>query len=466
MAYPGCSTEAGMMDGDAVSEGTSAIPAALGEFIARLSWSPDRLAAERRKSLRRLLAAARDHSPWHRARLAGIDIDEITPGDLRAIPPMTKDDLIAHWDDIVTDRSITLAQVEHLLTVGSADGLLAGRYHAAASSGSSGRRGVFVQDRAGWQVFGLNTFRWAATVAKAVPGAADGPRVIIASDNPVHMSASASKTYAGAVGQLIPISLPMAEIVARLNRVQPSWVNSYASILAQLAAEARAGRLSIRPKAVVSGAEALLPSTRRAIEAAFGAKVFNMWGCSEVGTLGFSCPSGDGLHLSDDVAIVEPVDRDGAPVPPGTTGTKIYLTNLFNHLLPLIRYELTDSVTPIAAAACGCGSSFSRIEDIQGRQTEIFHYPGGLFIHPFVFNLALDSDPTVADFQVRQTERGVHVLVKPAEPPDPDAIASRVAASLARAGLARPEVTVEPVETIQRNAAGKQPRYVAMRGAA
>ena len=40
--------------------------------------------------------------------------------------------------------------------------------------------------------------------------------------------------------------------------------------------------------------------------------------------------------------IIEPVDGVGEPVPPGMSSQKVYLTNLFNPLLPLIRYEITD----------------------------------------------------------------------------------------------------------------------------
>jgi phenylacetate-CoA ligase len=74
------------------------------------------------------------------------------------------------------------------------------------------------------------------------------------------------------------------------------------------------------------------------------------------------------MHLADDLVIVEPVDEHGDPVPPGVRSDRVYLTNLFNLVMPLIRYEITDPVTAINGP-CACGSAHRRIADIQGVAT-------------------------------------------------------------------------------------------------
>jgi AAA ATPase domain len=49
------------------------------------------------------------------------------------------------------------------------------------------------------------------------------------------------------------------------------------------------------------------------------------------------------------------VDERGAPVPAGVRSAKVYLTHLFNPVLPLIRYERTDEVTVLdGRCPCGC----------------------------------------------------------------------------------------------------------------
>jgi phenylacetate-CoA ligase len=102
---------------------------------------------------------------------------------------------------------------------------------------------------------------------------------------------------------------------------------------------------------------------RSVIERAWGAPVCNNWGTSEGGITGVSCFGGAGMHLSEDLLIIEPVGHDGRPVCADETAAKIYLTNLFNTAMPLIRYEITDEVT-VLAEPCPCGSAFARVADI------------------------------------------------------------------------------------------------------
>ena len=85
----------------------------LPEHLERLTWSADRLRAERTARLRELLRTARAHSPWHCGRLANVDVDTIDEDRLRELPPMTKGDLMTHFNEIVTARI-----VEHVPRVG------------------------------------------------------------------------------------------------------------------------------------------------------------------------------------------------------------------------------------------------------------------------------------------------------------------------------------------------------------
>src|SRR5262245_41393831 len=85
------------------------------EHLERLSWSTERIEAAQRDGLRRLLAHAVAHSPFHRQRLAGADVDTIEPAGLGSLPVMTKTDMMAAIDDVFTDRRLSLAAVEQAL---------------------------------------------------------------------------------------------------------------------------------------------------------------------------------------------------------------------------------------------------------------------------------------------------------------------------------------------------------------
>ena len=76
--------------------------------VQRLSWSADQIKAERTRALREMLAFAKAELPWHASRLSRVDPELSTAADLQALPVMTKTDVMTKWDEIVTDRRLTL----------------------------------------------------------------------------------------------------------------------------------------------------------------------------------------------------------------------------------------------------------------------------------------------------------------------------------------------------------------------
>ena len=432
------------------------------EHVQRLGWPASRLRAEREQKLRALLRIAIERSPWHRRRLAGLDPDTATEASLGRIPPMTTGDLMAHWDEIVTEPRLRLDLVEKHLAGLTGDAYLLGEFHAVASGGSSGQRGVFVYGWDPWATAHAGFLRPLVRETMTAPDMAGAPgrAAVIAAQHPAHMSAALAETFAGSAAEVrsFPVTLPVAEIVAGLNQWQPAMLLGYPTALALLAAEARAGRLRIVPRRVIASSEPLLPETRRALERAFGAPVANMYGTSEAGPMAVGCWRGTGMHLCDDLVIVEPADQDGRPVPPGTASARVYVTAPANPVLPLIRFELTDQVT-VTGTACPCGSAHTLIADVQGRLDDAFRYPGGATIHPHVFGSALRRDPGIVTYQVRQTPAGAEVLAVGA-PGDPAGLESALVSELRRHGLADPAVTVRTVDEPGRLASGKTRRFI------
>jgi phenylacetate-coenzyme A ligase PaaK-like adenylate-forming protein len=165
------------------------------------------------------------------------------------------------------------------------------------------------------------------------------------------------------------------------------------------------------------------------------------------------------MHLSEDLLIVEPVDDAGNPVGPGQTASKAYLTNLFNVIQPLIRYEITDEVK-LLDEPCPCGSTHRRIDDIQGRLDDRFVYGGGVAVHPHLFRSALSRAASVVEYQVRQTPNGADVLAITSGPLDAERLGAEVAVELGRLGLRQPVVNVRAVGCLERQASGKLKRFV------
>ena len=89
-----------------------AFEAGLAEQAERLTWPLDRLHHLRDQRLRELLRTAKERSSWHAERLTQADVDTTGGADLGGLPTMTKADLMAHWDAIVTDPRLTLETAE------------------------------------------------------------------------------------------------------------------------------------------------------------------------------------------------------------------------------------------------------------------------------------------------------------------------------------------------------------------
>jgi phenylacetate-coenzyme A ligase PaaK-like adenylate-forming protein len=371
---------------------------------------------------------------------------------------MTKHDLMADFDRIVTDPRLTLSLVEDHMASIRGDAYLLGRYHAVASGGSSGRRGVFLYDWEGWRECHLGF--WRHLLRRPAPAGRMDVAALVAAGHPTHFSATLPRTFSGAgvVMRRVPVTLSADAIVALLNDLQPTILCGYPSALHQLTFAAHAGALRIAPRIVFCSSEPLLPETRSALADAWGVPVLNCWGASEGGPMAAPCAEGDGMHLSEDLHVIEFVDREGRPVPAGAPADKVYLTNLFNPVLPLIRYEVTDEVRLIDEP-CRCGSTHRRVADIEGRLDEAFRYQG-MTVHPHVFRSRLGRQRAIDEYQVRQTERGAVVTVRCRASLDLAGLAGSLTDDLRRLGLAEPDVTVERAERIERGAAGKLRRFV------
>jgi len=231
-------------------------------------WSAERIGPERQRGLRRLLAHAKEYSPWHARRLAHIDPETFVEADLVRLPKMTKADVMANFDQIVTDPRISLATLEtHLARLEENPGCnsyLFGRFHVIATSGSSGRRGVFVYDWDGWTVAAMTGARGRAIASRETPAVpTDFKAVAIAANNASHLSYAITRTFLPET-TLVPVTLPFTEIAAQLNALQPNRIVGYPSMLHQLCLAAKRGQLRIEPVSVTCGGEPLLPEIRAA----------------------------------------------------------------------------------------------------------------------------------------------------------------------------------------------------------
>lgn len=439
----------------------SGLLAAYPELIERMAWSREQIAAHQRMRLRELLTHAAEYSPFHARRLAGIDLAAVDPGDLSALPVMTKTQMMNELDDVYTDRRLHQCLVEDaIMATGDEPVPILDEYVAFGSGGSSGQRGVFVYDHdAAVQHIGSLSRGLVARIGQGGGPPGGGlPVALVAAASPIHQTGAAPALVAG--GRLpflflpVPVTRPLPEIVEQLNTIQPPMLFSYPTVAAQLAAEQRAGRLHIAPLSITCTSETCTPQLRAAIIKGFGAPLIDTFGSTE-GLVGVSPPNVEALVFAEDGCIVELVDHDNRPVPAGTPSAKVLITNLYNNVQPLIRYELTDSF--LAQPAAGHDYLCARV---QGRADEVFRYEW-VAVHPLVIRSVLLEVPDVLDYQVHQTRHGIDMTVVAEPMLDTDRLRDRLVTALAQAGLADPDVQIRTVPGLPRHPeTGKLRRFI------
>ncbi len=433
----------------------------------RVSWPLERLWELRDERLRALIRHAKEFSPWHARRLAHIDPEEISGADMSEIPPMTKTDLMNNWDEIVTDRRLTLSLAYEHLNRMLSEGrprMLLGRYAVIASGGSTGQRGVIAIEPEAFLDLIAPSLAHSAHRQRSRGHDPRAPQVraSLQASSPGHGTALVNwlMEREGVVTHVLPPTWPLAEIVAKLNELQPTVIAAYPSMLGLLECEAHAGRLRIKPHTIMGGAEPLPEEISDASIMEFGVEVENVYAAIEAGMMARSNPPLAGLHLHEQCGVFEPVDFALQPVPIGERAPSFLYTNVMNRTLPLIRYQMTDQIRLLNELNPGPWPG-RRIAEVDGRTDEIFFYDEGVVVHPYVLRAIFGPVQEITEYQVRQTPGGIDVTLCLDGDIEYAIVPERLVKALTRLGLKNPEVIISRAERIDHlQSSGKLKRFV------
>jgi phenylacetate-coenzyme A ligase PaaK-like adenylate-forming protein len=433
------------------------------------SRKPQRVAQRQRARLAEIVAFARVNSPYYRELYR--DLPERVE-DATFLPVTDKKKLMGRFDDWATDREVTIDKARGFAENPDLIGeRFLGKYTLATTSGTTGRPGIFVLDDRSMAVtnaMALRTLRAWLGFGDLVRILARGGRMAmtIASGSHSPTAVAAARLHKSASGRkrvlAISVHAPLSEMVSQLNEFRPALLAPYASIARLLAGEQEAGRLNIRPVLMILAAEGLPISEYDRIAKVFGTKVQTSYAATECMFFSYGCEE-RWLHVNSDWAILEPVDADYRPVPPGEQSHTVLVSNLANRVQPILRYDLGDSVVQ-RPDPCPCGNPLPAIR-VQGRTANALRLPaadgGQVSIPPLA--LELDHIPGVELSQVVQTTpTNLRVRLRPAIGSDPDsiwqAVQTEVSRLLAKHGLRN--VTIERAEEAPEQSSGGKYRTV------
>jgi len=459
---------------DAMRLGTVALDA-----LAATQARPQDIAARQADRLAQLLEAATRgsqlYSDLYRRHLRGRKAADVLLSDL---PRVGKATLMQRFDDWVTDPSLKLPALRAFTAdtqrVGES---FLGRYLVWESSGTSGEPGMFVQDARALAVYDaleavrrrspVPQQRWLDPMLLNERTAFVG---VIGGHFTSYVSVQRLRRLNPWVARALrsfSIMQPTSQLVEALNAYLPTIIATYPTAAALLADETRRGRLRIAPREVWTGGETLSSLVQHWIEQTWGCSVRNTYGASEFLSIGSQCERGR-LHANADWVILEPVDEHNRPVPAGKRSHSTLLTNLANHVQPVIRYELGDQVT-VSPQRCECGSPLPVI-DVQGRRDDALVMEGRdgqpVTLLPLALTAVLEDTAGVFDFQLRQIDARTLVLRLALPTAEARAATARCCKALQafarQQGLKPIEVIEELGQPVPRGRSGKLRRVVGL----
>lgn len=358
-----------------------------------------------------MVTYARANSPYYRDLYRDLQ-DRIE--DPALLPVTDKKTNMAHFDDWVTDRAVTLEKAQEFAADPERVGeRFEGKYLLATTSGTSGTRGIFVLDSKSQAV------NVALGILRSMSWYSVGDRLrILARGGRQAFVMATGGHFVGIAGaaqlqkeswlmrktsRVFPVHKPLPELVGALNEYRPAIMLGYASVVSMLAGEQEAGRLRIHPVLVQPAGEYVKEADLKRIAEAFDAKVRTAYAATECPFIASSCAY-HWLHVESDWVIIEPVDADYRPTPPGSPSHTVLVSNLANRAQPILRYDLGDSVL-MKPDPCPCGNPLPAIR-VQGRAGDVLTFPadhGEVTIAPLAFSTLFDRTPGIEMFQIVQT---------------------------------------------------------------
>jgi phenylacetate-CoA ligase len=358
----------------------------------------------------------------------------------------------------VTDSRLRLSQVQAHLERVRGDELYLGSYRCMPSGGTTGRKGVFLYDSDEWRQCLTAFLRWSELMGLR-PRLGRRPRVAtVAATSPLHMTARFSLSIDLGLYAMrrLDARTPLRELVAALNEHRPENLIAYASIASLLAVEQLEGRLRIAPRVVATTSEVRTEEMTANIRAAWGIEPFDAYGTTE-GFYAGDCEHHQGMHVFEDLGLIEVVDQHGDPVPDGVAGAKLIITSFIKSTQPLLRYEISDMVA-LTTAPCPCGRPLARMVSLEGRSDDILCMTGrdgqSIAVHPLTLRSPMAELGELRQYKIVHDQDVLHVLVvlRDGAPVDevPRRIEQTLRSKLLAAGVADPRLEVKIVAELRR----------------
>lgn len=208
------------------------------------------------------------------------------------------------------------------------------------------------------------------------------------------------------------------------KRIQPKAVRGYGSSLVIFARYLK--EVGYKPsgvKVVLTTGEVLMPNYRKELEEVFDAPVYDAYGAGDGGIVSHECTCHSGMHITEELCVIEITDKEGNVLPDGEVGF-VTTTDLENFAFPFIRYHVGD-MSYIKKEPCACGRHTRQFGEVMGRAGKLLYNKQGVPISPTMLPIMLYPNldyhcveyqkeyNKIDRFQIRQDVNGdIQILLK------------------------------------------------------
>lgn len=356
----------------------------------RARWPHERLMNWKLARLGELVDYAYRHVPLYREKYAAAGYQ---PGALRdwsdwhSLPPVSRDEIVTGFPHRSTAQTFDLGACRRL-----------------TSSGSSGTPVQLVLEPLRADMDQLHRFRMFEQMAgRALP-----------SDRWVYNINHAHWWITSQCGDYPTFTVsqraPVHALAEHIRMLRPAFVSGISSAIDKLAQHG-VDLASCGVLAVSTNSETTAPGSRAAWSATLGVPVLDEYSSEEAGLLSYECPQRR-VHLIEDDSHLDVVDAN-----PDGVG-EVLTTDLWNRVMPIIRYRQGDLAARPEHRECECGVGFRAMDALEGRRDEAFISPVRGLISPGVLleltENHLDYDDGLAEYRVTQLgERDIELLLVP-----------------------------------------------------
>jgi len=202
--------------------------------------------------------------------------------------------------------------------------------------------------------------------------------------------------------------LKMQELRATAFMATPTYVLGMADVARRKLGIDPAKDLQIRRITVAGESGGSIPTTKKRMEEAWGAKVYDHIGATEIGAWSYECEAQCGLHVNEAFHLIEieDIDTGTSITEPGKSGSMVITT--FDRLAqPCIRFDSKDVIEWSAIEKCECGRTFRLIRGgVMGRADDITKVKGVL-LAPAAIEEVVRAVPQLGDeYEVVVTKKG------------------------------------------------------------